>query len=170
MTTRHAFAVTSIGDIQFVADGDAIIGVYFPGHWYPPKDSAIGELVDAASDPLISDAAAQLREYLAGARAAFDVSVRTAGDEFSEKVWQILAQIPYGQTTTYGAIAERLGDKRLAQRVGQCVGRNPISILIPCHRVVGADGSLTGFAGGLERKRTLLELEEPAEVSATRLF
>ncbi len=170
MTTRHAFAPTSIGDLQLVAEDDAVVGVYFPGHWYPPKDSAIGELVDDASDPLLRRAATQLREYLAGTRSAFDVPMRTAGDEFSEKVWRILTEIPYGETTTYGAIAERLGDKRLAQRVGQCVGHNPLSILIPCHRVVGADGSLTGFAGGLERKRTLLELEEPAEVSATRLF
>jgi methylated-DNA-[protein]-cysteine S-methyltransferase len=170
MTTRHAFAQTSIGDLQFVAEDDAIIGVYFPGHWYPPKDSAVGEVVDEASDPVISDAARQLREYLVGARSTFDVAVRTSGDEFSERVWQVLKKIPYGETTTYGAIAESLGDRRLAQRVGQCVGRNPISIIVPCHRVVGADGSLTGFAGGLERKRALLELEEPAEVSATRLF
>lgn len=95
---------------------------------------------------------------------------RTGGDEFFEQVWALLCEIPYGQTTTYGALAERLGDRRLAQRVGQAVGRNPISILIPCHRVLGADGSLTGYAGGLDRKRFLLELEEPVEASASRLF
>ena len=82
----------------------------------------------------------------------------------------MLREISYGETTTYGALAKRLSNRRLAQRVGQCVGRNPLSIVVPCHRVLGADGALTGYAGGLERKRALLELEEPAERSAERLF
>lgn len=170
MTARHAYAETSLGELLFVTDGDALTGVYFPGHRYPPAAEAIGERVDEASDPVLAQAAREVREHLAGERSRFDVPVRTAGDEFSERVWALLREIPYGETTTYGAIAETLGGKGLAQRVGQAVGHNPISIVIPCHRVVGADGSLTGFAGGLERKRTLLELEEPAEVAATRLF
>ena len=99
-----------------------------------------------------------------------DTSIATAGDEFSERVWALLKEIPYGETTTYGALAAALGNPRLAQRVGQCVGHNPISVIIPCHRVVGADGSLTGYAGGLDRKRRLLDLEEPPEVAAARLF
>lgn len=81
-----------------------------------------------------------------------------------------LREIPYGTTTTYGTIAVQLGNRALAQRVGRAVGHNPLSIVVPCHRVVGADGSLTGFAGGLDRKRALLALEEPAEVRAARLF
>ncbi|WP_301200637.1 methylated-DNA--[protein]-cysteine S-methyltransferase, partial [Corynebacterium stationis] len=85
-------------------------------------------------------------------------------------VWALLQEIPYGETMTYGEIAQQLGNKHLAQRVGQVVGRNPVSIIIPCHRVIGSDGSLTGYAGGLDRKRFLLELEEPAEVTETRLF
>ncbi|WP_312977210.1 methylated-DNA--[protein]-cysteine S-methyltransferase [Corynebacterium sp.] len=114
--------------------------------------------------------AIQLTEYLEGARKSFDVPITTHGNAFSEKVWALLRQIPYGETTTYGALAASLGNPRLAQRVGQVVGQNPVSIIIPCHRVVGADGSLTGYAGGLERKRWLLELEEPVEISSSRLF
>ena len=87
----------------------------------------------------------------------------------SERVWTRLCEIPYGQTTTYGAIATELGNRNLAQRVGQAVGHNPISIVIPCHRVVGADGGLTGYAGGLDRKRRL-DLESPAPDEAGRLF
>ncbi|MEV8517790.1 methylated-DNA--[protein]-cysteine S-methyltransferase [Dactylosporangium sp. NPDC051484] len=167
---RHAFVETTLGELLLVADGEALAGLYFPKHWHPPKEADIGERVEENADPLIAEAARQVREYLAGSRRDFDVPVSTHGDEFSERVWALLRQIPYGQTTTYGALAERLGGKRLAQRVGQAVGHNPVSIVIPCHRVVGADGSLTGFAGGLARKRALLELEEPAEVRAGRLF
>jgi methylated-DNA-[protein]-cysteine S-methyltransferase len=93
-----------------------------------------------------------------------------AGDTFQRLVWDEVAAIPRGQTTTYGRIAEQLGDRGLAYRVGQAVGANPLCIFVPCHRVVGANGALTGYAGGLQRKQALLELEEPAEVSAGRLF
>lgn len=167
---RHAYASTSLGDLQFVADGDALIGLYFPGHWYPPAADEVGPTVDEATDAAIGRAASQVREYLAGQRRAFDVRVTTNGDELSERVWALLRQIPYGETTTYGDLAERLGNRHLAQRVGQAVGHNPVSIIVPCHRVVGADGGLTGFAGGLERKRFLLDLEEPAARRAERLF
>jgi methylated-DNA-[protein]-cysteine S-methyltransferase len=85
-------------------------------------------------------------------------------------VWGVLERIPFGQTVTYGQIAAEIGGRTVAQMVGQAVGRNPVSIVIPCHRVVGADGSLTGYAGGLERKLFLLELEEPPEIAASKLF
>lgn len=167
---RHARAASALGELLYVAAGDALAGVYFPGHWYPPKATAIGEQVEAADDPVIGPAVRQMGEYLAGERQSFDVPLTTHGDELSERVWTMLREIPYGETTTYGALAERLGNPRLAQRVGQAVGHNPVSIIVPCHRVVGADGSLTGFAGGLERKRALLELEEPASAREARLF
>lgn len=170
MGIRHAYAQTRIGDLLLVADEDAITGVYFEGHWYPPDAEAIGEHVEVPEDPVFAQAARELREYLAGARKTFDVRVRTQGDPLSEQVWQRLKRIPYGETSTYGTIAQELGNRNLAQRVGQAVGHNPISIIIPCHRVLGADGSLTGFAGGLERKRALLELEEPEPTSVGRLF
>lgn len=186
MTTRHAYASTSLGELLLVADDgagpvgdtgagagtgtDALIGVYFEGHWYPPTAEEIGERVDPAEDALLARTARQLREYLAGERREFDLPLRTSSDATSQRVWQRLRQIPYGETTTYGAIALELGNRNLAQRVGQAVGHNPISIIIPCHRVLGADGSLTGFAGGLDRKRALLDLEEPEPSSVGRLF
>lgn len=167
---RHTTLPTALGDLILSADGKALTGLYFPGHWHPPTAEQLGVEVEPDADPLLARARDQLTEYLAGERREFDLPLRTGGDDFSERVWALLCEIPYGATTTYGALAERLGSRGLAQRVGQCVGRNPLSILVPCHRVVGADGSLTGYAGGLKRKRTLLELEEPAERSAERLF
>lgn len=165
---RHARIDTEVGELVVVADGRDLTGVYFPGHRHLPDPQAFGEEVRSAADSVMTDVAAQLTDYLDGGRQAFDVPVRTHGDAFSEQVWALLRQIPYGQTTTYGALARQLGNRHLAQRVGQVVGRNPVSIVIPCHRVVGADGSLTGYAGGLERKRHLLDLERPA--TDDRLF
>lgn len=167
---RHAYVATSLGELLFVAEDEALAGLYFPQHWYPPAADEVGVPVDTSDDAVIGSAAVQVCEYLDGSRESFDVPVVTHGDEFSEQVWTLLREIPYGQTTTYGALAERLGNRQLAQRVGQSVGHNPVSIVIPCHRVVGADGSLTGFAGGLERKRALLDLEEPEQARAARLF
>ena len=153
-----------------VASGNAIVGTYFDGHSYPPAADAIGEQVSEVDDLLLSQTAQQLREYLAGERRTFDLTLNPIGDAFSQQVWQILLAIPYGETVSYGQIASELGNKALSQRVGQSVGHNPISIIVPCHRVLGADGSLTGYAGGLDRKRTLLTLEEPDASEAGRLF
>lgn len=173
MAVRHTLIDAPVGPLTLVADGDAVTGLYFPGHSPLPDDTPFGDRVapqDVASDGVLAQATTELSEYLAGQRQTFDVTVATHGDGFPEKVWALLRQIPYGETTTYGALAAQLGNPHLAQRVGQVVGRNPVSIIIPCHRVVGADGSLTGYAGGLERKRWLLELEEPVEISSSRLF
>jgi methylated-DNA-[protein]-cysteine S-methyltransferase len=173
MAVRHTLIDTLVGPLTLVADGDAVTGLYFPDHSPLPDDTPFGDRVarqDVASDGVLAQAATELSEYLTGQRQTFDVTVATHGDGFSEKVWALLRQIPYGETTTYGTLATKLGNPRLAQRVGQVVGRNPVSIIIPCHRVVGADGSLTGYAGGLTRKRRLLELEEPVEISSSRLF
>ncbi|WP_440130351.1 methylated-DNA--[protein]-cysteine S-methyltransferase [Corynebacterium glyciniphilum] len=170
MTTRHTQMLTPLGELTVVAHADAVTGLYFPGHSSLPADTLFGERVEVVEDGLMNMTAIQLTEYFEGARKSFDVPITTHGNDFSEKVWALLRQIPYGGTTTYGALAASLGNPRLAQRVGQVVGQNPVSIIIPCHRVVGADGSLTGYAGGLERKRRLLELEEPVEISSSRLF
>lgn len=170
MNSRHAVTETTLGTVTLVADGEALTGLYFPHHWYQPETSALGDAVDIDGDPLLSRAAAELAEYLAGERQSFDVPLATQGDPFQEQVWALLRQIPFGRTTTYGELAETLGDKALAQRVGQAVGRNPMCVFIPCHRVVGAGGKLTGYAGGLPRKQALLELEEPATVRAGKLF
>jgi methylated-DNA-[protein]-cysteine S-methyltransferase len=169
MSRRHAIVDTAVGELTVVAVADAIVGVYFPGHWYLP-DEGFGAKVDIADDPLMETARDQLSEYFDGKRTEFDLPTATHGDQFQERVWAMLREIPFGETTTYGAIAERLGSKGLAQAVGQAVGHNPLSIVVACHRVVGSDGKLTGFAGGLKRKQFLLELEEPAELKAARLF
>ncbi|MFJ1755467.1 methylated-DNA--[protein]-cysteine S-methyltransferase [Kitasatospora sp. NPDC088134] len=169
-STRHTVAGTRLGAITLVADGDAVTGLYFRHHVRRPDQDTFGPAVDVSEDPLLAAAAEQLHDYLDRRRETFDLPLRTVGDEFQEKVWAVLKEIPYGTTTTYGSIAERLGDRRLAQKVGQAVGANPLCVLVPCHRVVGADGSLTGYAGGLRRKQELLAIEEPAEVTASRLF
>jgi methylated-DNA-[protein]-cysteine S-methyltransferase len=177
MAPRHTIVDTELGRITLVADGDRLIGLYFPQHWYMPAPGALGRRVDADADPLFRETHAQVNEFLAGTRTEFDLPTATRGDAFQEQVWALLKQIPYGQTTTYGELAAQLGevdpppgDRSLAQSVGQAVGHNPLSVIVPCHRVVGKDGKLTGYAGGLARKRFLLDLEEPPAVRAGRLF
>lgn len=165
---RYTEAETVLGPLTLVAEGDALIGIYFPAHWTLGEHATFGERADGGR--LFDDTARQLREYLAGGRRTFELPMAPHGNEFQHAVWALLREIPYGETTTYGALAERLGGRGLAQTVGQAVGHNPLSMVVPCHRVVGADGSLTGYAGGLDRKRFLLELEEPAEVKEARLF
>lgn len=170
MGTHHAIVETRLGELTIATSGDAIIGLYFPRHWHLPPEGSLGPEVDPSADALLETAYAQLRDYLGGARSSFELPIATNGNPFQERVWAMLREIPFGETTTYGNLAERLGDKALAQLVGQAVGHNPISIIIPCHRVVGSTGKLTGYAGGLERKRFLLELEEPALAKAEKLF
>jgi methylated-DNA-[protein]-cysteine S-methyltransferase len=170
MNARHAMIETPIGDVTLVATGDALTGLYFPHHWYMPPTSVFGTQVDAADDQLLASVALQLAEYFRGERVSFQLPTATLGDLFQERVWALLGEIPFGTTTTYGELAERLGDKTLAQQVGKAVGQNPLCIIVPCHRVVGKNGKLTGYAGGLRRKKYLLELEEPAETREARLF
>lgn len=157
--TRHAIVSTSLGALTLVASGPALTGVYFPGHWYKPHPQTFGVKVAAAYDPVLAVAERQLREYLAGARESFELATETHGDAFQERVWALLETIPYGETVTYGELAKRLGRSDLARDVGQAVGRNPLAMIVPCHRVVGKDGKLTGYAGGLARKKALLEIE-----------
>ena len=157
--SRHAVIPTPIGNLTLVASGVALTGVYFARHWPKPDASQFGERVPADSDEQLASTARQLDEYFAGERTSFDLPIATHGDLFQERVWAILREIQFGEATTYGDLAHRLGDRSLARDVGQAVGRNSLSIVVPCHRVVGKDGSLVGYAGGLERKRALLERE-----------
>ncbi|MGI8417094.1 MAG: methylated-DNA--[protein]-cysteine S-methyltransferase [Nakamurella sp.] len=143
----------------------------FVGNWSaaaPPAPAAEPDL--SVTDPVLTTTAGQMAEYFAGDRTEFDLPLAPAGDEFHRNVWRLIAEIPYGETVSYGSIAQQLGGVRLSQAVGGATGRNPLPLVIGCHRVVGADGSLTGFGGGLDRKRFLLALEESDEVKATRLF
>ena len=170
MNTRHAVIDSTLGELTLVADGGALIGLYFRHHWYRPPAEAFGPTVDAKSDALLAEARAQLDDFLAGDRTGFDLPTALRGDEPQLLVWDRLTAIPYGETVTYGELAAELADGSTAQEVGAAVGRNPLSIVVPCHRVVGKNGKLTGYAGGLERKKFLLDLEEPAELRAARLF
>jgi methylated-DNA-[protein]-cysteine S-methyltransferase len=110
-------------------------------------------------DGAFAEVIVQLREYFDGARQRFDVELALAGNEFELRVWRELLEIPYGETASYGQIAHRVGAPGAARAVGLANGRNPVAVIVPCHRVIGADGSLTGYGGGLERKRLLLDLE-----------
>jgi methylated-DNA-[protein]-cysteine S-methyltransferase len=170
MYTRHAVIATRIGELTLVATDDALVGVYYPQHWVGAERALLGDEVNIESDDFMSDVAAQFEQYLTGERTSFDIATAALGDDFQQRVWAILNEIPFGETMTYGEIAERLGSKSLARKVGQAVGFNPLSIVVPCHRVVGKDGKLTGYAGGLARKQLLLDLEEPAMTKAERLF
>ncbi|WP_018179207.1 methylated-DNA--[protein]-cysteine S-methyltransferase [Jongsikchunia kroppenstedtii] len=167
---RHTILETSLGLITLVASGDAITGLYFRRHIRRPADDTFGPRMDSGDDVLLDEAARQLTDYLAGDRRVFDLPVDAVGDDFQRSVWTIACAIARGRTRTYGDIATELGNGHYAQEVGKALGANPICIVIPCHRVVAADGSLTGYAGGLKRKRALLELEAPAPESVGRLF
>ena len=165
-TATHTTIRSSLGDLTAVARGETVTGLYFPHHWHLPDRSAFGEYQDAGFD----EVRRQLGEYLAGERREFDLALGAAGSPFQERVWRLLGQVPYAATVSYGELARELGGGATAQEVGHAVGRNPLSIIVPCHRVVGASGGLTGYAGGLRRKRILLDLEQDVAGRSARLF
>lgn len=146
-----------LGQILLVATDEALTGLHFAGEKYYPAIDAAWQRQPRA--PLILRARKQLDEYFAGKRKDFDLAVEPAGTAFQRKVWRALQNIPYGVTANYGAVATRIGKPSASRAVGAANGRNPISIVIPCHRVIGADGDLTGYAGGMDRKAALLRLE-----------
>jgi methylated-DNA-[protein]-cysteine S-methyltransferase len=155
VTAEHTVLATRLGDLTIVRDGAVLTGLYFPHHWYRPSPASFGR----RSGEGFAEVTRQLGEYLDGTRTEFGLPLDARGTEFQRRVWALIAEIPYGQTTSYGDLARRLGGDANARDVGGAVGRNPLSILIPCHRVVGSTGKLTGYAGGLARKRALLDLE-----------
>jgi methylated-DNA-[protein]-cysteine S-methyltransferase len=154
--TEHTVVATRLGELTVVRDGGSLTGLYFRHHWPRPDRATFG----ARTDRGFEEVARQLGEYLAGERSTFDLPVEARGTEFQRRVWDLITLVPYGQTTTYGDLARRLGEDVSPQDVGAAVGRNPLCILIPCHRVIGSTGKLTGYAGGLDRKRALLEIEQ----------
>jgi methylated-DNA-[protein]-cysteine S-methyltransferase len=153
----HLVHQSPIGPLLLLTDGEALTGLYMSveGRPWPLGDGA----AEQPRHPVLAGARRQLDEYFAGARTTFEVPLQPAGTEFQRAVWSRLQSIPYGATTSYGELARALGDPKASRAVGLANGRNPIPIIIPCHRVIGADGSLTGFGGGIERKRWLLGLE-----------
>jgi methylated-DNA-[protein]-cysteine S-methyltransferase len=139
-----------------VRDTGCLVGLYFPHHWYGPDPATFGPRTAAGFE----DVAAQLQEYLVGWRTGFDLPCEARGSEFQRRVWDLVTQVPYGQTASYAELARRLGGAATAHDVGGAIGRNPLCLLIPCHRIIGNAGKLTGYAGGLRRKRALLDLEQ----------
>jgi methylated-DNA-[protein]-cysteine S-methyltransferase len=148
--------------LTVVREGEALTGLYFPRHWPRPDRTAFGPRTDDG----FGEVARQLGEYLGGERAAFELPMKIKGTEFDRQVWQLVSGVPYGETTTYGDLARGLGAGTDPRDVGAAVGRNPMCIVIPCHRVIGSTGKLTGYAGGLGRKRTLLEIEHARAMQA----
>nr|WP_218885527.1 methylated-DNA--[protein]-cysteine S-methyltransferase [Kineococcus aurantiacus] len=140
------------------------------GLWFADHRGGPGETLTDRDDAAFDDVREQLGEYFAGRRTRFDLPLAPRGDAFARRVWDALTRIPCGATSTYGDIARALGGVGYSQAVGVANGRNPISIVVPCHRVVGHDGALVGYAGGLWRKRFLLDLETPDAEGAGRLF
>jgi methylated-DNA-[protein]-cysteine S-methyltransferase len=153
--TSFGYAATPLGRVLVVSTQTELIGLYFDGHERTPS---VPEGSATKSAPLTA-ITAQLHEYFRGERTAFDVPLRLDGTAFQRAVWSALLEIPYGSTSTYTQIATQLGNPRATRAVGAANGRNPISIVVPCHRLVGAGGGLTGYGWGLDRKRRLLELE-----------
>lgn len=175
---RSARVPTPLGDLLIAAADEGLFGAYFDGQKHHPAREWFGVRKDGDSltaDVVLREAASQLTAWFAGERDDFDLPLAPLGTAFQRSVWGHLVQIPVGETTTYGAIAAALSPggvmaPGLAQGVGQAVGHNPVGVIVPCHRVVGSDGSLTGFAGGLKRKRWLLAREESEETRSARLF
>lgn len=144
-----------IGDLLLTGDAEALTGLHMLGA--KEAKPLIGERVESAA--AFARPADQLAEYFAGDRDDFDLDLRPAGTEFQRAVWQALCDIPYGETRSYGQIAAAIGKPKAARAVGMANNRNPIAVIVPCHRVIGADGSMVGYGGGLDRKTLLLELE-----------
>jgi methylated-DNA-[protein]-cysteine S-methyltransferase len=169
-STRHVIVDSPIGPLTLVRDENGLTGLYYPGHWTRPDRNSFGPRVEASDDHGFDEAITQLREYFAGERRDFDLPLNPRGSDTARQVWQLLAEIPYGQTTTYGELARKVGGGVDPRDIGGFVGDNPLSILIACHRVVGSTGKLTGYAGGLDRKRYLLELEKAIPPSPPALW
>lgn len=155
--TAQATFVSPLGPILLARTANGLAGAWFSGQKHHPPRLAAPERAD---DPLLLQAAAQLRAYFDGHAAGFDVPLDLQGTAFQRAVWAALIAIPRGQTRSYGEIAATLGSAGAVRAVGGAIGRNPVSVIVPCHRVVGANGSLTGYAGGTDRKQALLGLEK----------
>jgi methylated-DNA-[protein]-cysteine S-methyltransferase len=157
-TTYYCYLDSPLDQLFVQGDGQFVTGLLMPQHkgWRGP-DAAWQQ-----SDAPFAAVRAQLAEYFAGARREFDVPLKLAGTPFQQRVWQELVQIPFGTTLTYAQLAQRVGKPTASRAVGHANGRNPISIIVPCHRVIGADGKLTGYAGGVDKKQWLLAWERRA--------
>lgn len=158
MTLNYIKIDSPVGKLQLVANEQALIAVL----WECEKANRVrlGDLVENTEHPILLETQKQLQEYFSGQRKEFQIPLSFQGTEFQKSVWQALLNIPFGKTRTYKEIALEIGNEKAVRAVGAANGRNPISIIAPCHRVIGANGKLVGFAGGLENKEILLKIEQ----------
>lgn len=154
--TDYTEHTSPLGTLLLAATADGLCGLYFEEHKYFNGPQG---WTRNPSNPHLQAAMRQLDEYFAGTRTAFDVALDMRGTEFQRAVWNALAALPFGETTTYRSIAHGVANPKAVRAAGTAIGRNPVSIIVPCHRVLGTSGGLSGYAGGLERKRYLLAHE-----------
>jgi methylated-DNA-[protein]-cysteine S-methyltransferase len=159
-TRTHTVVESPLGPLTLVATDGVLSGLYMEGQRHRPPEETFGARANASE--AFAEAARQLDAYFAGRLTDFDVPLQLDGTPFQQRVWSALCDIPYGVTLSYGGLAERIGSPAASRAVGLANGKNPVSIIVPCHRVVGASGSLTGYGGGLDRKRSLLAFEAGA--------
>ncbi|MER5992152.1 MULTISPECIES: methylated-DNA--[protein]-cysteine S-methyltransferase [Streptomyces] len=155
---QHTVIDSPYGPLTLVADDGVLCGLYMTDHRHRPPEETFG---DRDATPF-AEAREQLAAYFAGELKEFTLELRLHGTPFQRRVWDLLTRIPYGETRSYGRLADDLGNPRASRAVGLANGRNPISIIVPCHRVIGASGGLTGYGGGLDRKQRLLDFERGA--------
>ncbi|MFF8227963.1 methylated-DNA--[protein]-cysteine S-methyltransferase [Streptomyces caelestis] len=155
---HHTVTDSPYGPLTLVAEDGVLCGLYMTDHRHRPPEETFGP----RDDTLFAETEEQLKAYFAGELKEFTVELRLNGTPFQRSVWDQLHRIPYGETRTYGELADALGTPTASRAVGLANGRNPVSIIVPCHRVIGANGSLTGYGGGLERKQRLLDFERGA--------
>jgi len=156
----HTVIESPIGPLTLIAEDGKLAGMHMEITRYEPAYGALGPAVAVGSQPVLAAAARQLGAYFDGELTDFDLPLTLEGSAFQRTVWAALQAIPYGETISYGELARRIGQPSASRAVGLANGRNPVSIVVPCHRVIGADGSLTGYGGGMDRKRFLLALEQ----------
>jgi methylated-DNA-[protein]-cysteine S-methyltransferase len=147
-----------VGKLELIASDKGLVAILWEND--PPRRVRLGELTENTQHPVLVQTGRELGEYFGGRRKAFTIPLDMRGTRFQSDVWNALLAIPFGETRTYGQLATQLGNPRATRAVGAANGRNPLSIVVPCHRVIGSSGKLTGFAGGLETKARLLDLEK----------
>jgi methylated-DNA-[protein]-cysteine S-methyltransferase len=164
--TYTSYLTSDVGPIRVTASDTALLSV----HFLDAKEEQEANIEEATGNDITRDTIAQLQEYFSGKRTSFELPLMPAGTDFQQQVWKELVKIPFGKTDHYSAIANKLNNPLSVRAVGAANGKNPIAIIIPCHRIIGADGSLTGYAGGLWRKEFLLNLEAAGKGVQTKLW
>lgn len=160
---KYSYTVmkSPVGDIILIADKENLCAIYWPNQ--KPDNKKFPDIERKDGSKVLRSAVKQLNSYFAGNSEKFDIPLRPVGTDFQERVWKALRSIKYGKTVSYGDIAKKIGNPKAVRAVGAAIGKNPLSIIVPCHRVIGSNGKLTGFAGALGTKEFLLNLEQSAK-------